>query len=279
MQGSPSCPDLWGGLRDDRRPVNVVLECFGIEGKAAALAGGEGLTFRVGEVVLKRVHDSREARWTQEVLSRIECDGFRIARPIATLDGQWVHENWAASRFIDGLRPAAPSWGAVASAGLRLADAAERVRDGGRGVLSGRTHRWAVADRVAWGEVDVELNSDASAIRSRLLYLVGHPAADEYFVHGDLSGNVFFDRALVPVILDISPYLRPRRWASAIVVADAVLWNGAALSLAESFVANSTDRDLLGRALIFRLVAEQLAGEPSRDALLEPYRRVLVALD
>lgn len=92
-----------------------------------------------------------------------------------------------------------------------------------------------------------------------------------------MSGNVFLDPAGVPVILDVSPYLRPRRWAAAIVTADAVLWNGASVSLAASF-ASEPDRDLLGRALIFRLVAEQLADNPRHGALLEPYRRLLSAL-
>jgi hypothetical protein len=80
------------------------------------------------------------------------------------------------------------------------------------------------------------------------------------------------------LILGFSPYLRPLQWAVAIVVADAVLWNGAQPSLAASFAATPSARDLLGRALIFRLVAQQLAAEPRHRAHLEPYRRVLVAL-
>jgi len=84
--------------------------------------------------------------------------------------------------------------------------------------------------------------------------------------------------ALVGTVLDFSPYLRPREWAVAIVVADVVLWNGADLLLAESFAATAGGRDLLGRALLFRMVAEQLAAEPRHGAHLGPYRRVLSAL-
>lgn len=78
--------------------------------------------------------------------------------------------------------------------------------------------------------------------------------------------------------LDFSPYLRPRAWAAAIVVADAVLWNGAAPALARSFAGSATGRDHLGRALIFRMAAEQLATDPRHGAHLEPYRRVLSAV-
>jgi 1,2-phenylacetyl-CoA epoxidase catalytic subunit len=79
-------------------------------------------------------------------------------------------------------------------------------------------------------------------------------------------------------VLDFSPYLRPRRWAAAIVIADAVLWHGAEPSLAASFAVNESGCDLLGRALIFRMVAEQLAAGCRDDAHLDPYRRVLSIL-
>jgi hypothetical protein len=79
----------------------------------------------------------------------------------------------------------------------------------------------------------------------------------------------------MPVVLDVSPYLRPRRWAAAIVIADAVLWNGADPELAESFASVVPDRDLLGRALAYRLVAEQLAERPRHGADLRPYVTLL----
>jgi hypothetical protein len=101
---------------------------------------------------------------------------------------------------------------------------------------------------------------------------------EHHFVHGDLSGNVFADPTGTPVILDVSPYLRPREWAAAIVTADAVLWNGADLSLAETFAGDDVRRDLFGRALLFRMVAEQLAVDTRHGALLAPYREVLTRL-
>lgn len=259
-------------------PSRVVRAGFGVEGDPIAIAGGEGVTFLVGNVVLKRVHDVDEAEWTQALLSRTAQDGFRVPEPVPTDDGRWVHQGWSASRFVEGLRPAAPDWGAIVDAGLHFADAAERARDGGRETLARRTHRWALADRVAWGEAQVELDSDASDLHDQISVWLRDVPGEKHFVHGDLSGNVHVDRSGVPVILDVSPYLRPRRWAVAIVAADAVLWSDAELTLAESFVSDPTDRDLFARALVFRLVAEQLAEDPRHDALLQPYQRLLSAL-
>ena len=257
-------------------PSRPVLAAFGAHEEPDALAGGEGLAFRAGTLVLKRVHDVGEAEWTQATLAKIDEDGFRVPTPIPATTGHWVHDRWSASEFVPGLRPAAPRWDDIVAWGLRFGDAAERVRPTDSDALDARTHRWAIADRVAWSEAEVQLSPEATEIRRLLAELViPDRETERHFVHGDLSGNVFLDGVDRPVILDVSPYLRHRRWAAAVVFADAVLWHGADASFARGFAAGSDDRDLLGRALIFRLVAEQLATDPRHAATLEPFRRIL----
>ncbi len=262
-------------------PPPDVIAAFGLTGDGMVLVGGEGKSVRVGDSVLKPVHDEREAAWTQDLLARIEEEGFRVAAPRRAEHGGWVFGGWTASAFIDGLRPGAPDWDLITAAGMRFADAGERARRGGEEVLALRTHRWARADRAAWGEEQVRLGAAATGILDAITELLAdqnRPSARQ-LVHGDLTGNVFVDPSGVPVVLDVSPYIRPRRWAAAIVMADAVLWLGAELSVAKSFaVSDPAARDLLGRALAFRVVAEQLEATPRHGAMLEPYRRVLAAL-
>lgn len=85
-------------------------------------------------------------------------------------------------------------------------------------------------------------------------------------VHGDLGGNVLFDDRLPPAVIDFSPYWRPPGWASAVVVADALVYKGASLGDIQSFV----DPQLLVRALIFRAVTDRLAAPgPTDDRYLE----------
>ena len=255
-----------------------VLDAFAIDGDPVALPGGEGMSLRVGDCVVKQVHDADEAEWTQELLSRTEQVGFRIPEPVQSTRGNWVYDGWSASRFIPGLRSALPLWNEIATAGLLFADAVECVRYGGEEILARRSHRWAFADRVAWGEAVPDLDAEAKEVYRAIEALLTEQAVGRQVVHGDLTGNVYLDPSGVPVILDFSPYLRPRRWAMAIVFGDAVLWNGADPSLAASFATDPTDRDLFGRALIFRLVSEQVARNPRHGAHLQPYRDVLAAL-
>jgi hypothetical protein len=197
---------------------------------------------------------------------------------VPTVDGRWTHAGWSAAQFVPGLRPLVPDWQAVIAVGLRFSDAVEAVRDAGTDVLAARTHRWAVADRCAWAETRLDLAPEAAEVYARLATLLGDPLTARQVIHGDLTGNVHQDRSGTPVVLDFSPYLRPREWAAAVVIADAVLWNGAPLSLARSFASTRLGRDLLGRALIFRMVAEQVATDPRHGAHLDPYRRVLAVL-
>ena len=255
-----------------------VRAAFNVRGDAIALAGGEGLSVRVGDVVLKRVHDVEEADWTQDLQSRMRCEGFRVPSPVATRTGRWTCGGWSASQLIAGLRPLIPDWSTITEVGLRFSDAAEAARHDGVELLARRTHRWAVADRVAWGETRVTLSPEMADIHAQIVPMLGTAGKERQLVHGDLAGNVCTDPTGLPVVLDVSPYLRPRRWAGAIVVTDAVLWHGAPLSLATSFAVTPQARDLLGRALCFRLVAEALADGPRHGADLEPFQRVLRAL-
>ena len=77
-------------------------------------------------------------------------------------------------------------------------------------------------------------------------------------------------------MIDFSPYWRPPAFASAVVVGDALVWEGADESLVGA-VADSDDfPQFLLRALIFRAVVDALfrAGEPDRpdddDCFLAP---------
>jgi uncharacterized protein (TIGR02569 family) len=208
-------------------PSKDVLAAFGVHGRPSRLVGGQGETFRAADLVSKPVLDIAETEWIQALLDAVEPDGFTTAAPVAANDGRWVYAGWAANRFVAGLRPATPAWPLIMDTGLRFCDAVERARTGGEAALASRTHRWAVADRVAWAEAVVELSSEASDVLSQISELLDRPRQDRQFVHGDLSGNVFLDGDGTPVVLDVSPYLRPREWAAAIVAADPVLWNGA----------------------------------------------------
>ena len=84
--------------------------------------------------------------------------------------------------------------------------------------------------------------------------------APSQLIHGDLSGNVLFHDQLPPAIIDFSPYWRPAAYASAIVVADALVWEGADARILGAVSHIDDFGQYLVRALIFRAVTDRILG-------------------
>lgn len=81
-------------------------------------------------------------------------------------------------------------------------------------LLDRRAHRWAVGDRVAWGEARVEPLAPVADPFHALQSLLRPVHAVNQVIHGDLSGNVLTGNVLtapgrVPAVIDFSPYWRP----------------------------------------------------------------------
>ena len=95
-------------------------------------------------------------------------------------------------------------------------------------------------------------------------------------IHGDLTENVLFDEQEPPAIIDLALYWRPAALATAIVVADAIVWEGATDELFHLGTRTEPDfGQLLARALIFRLVAAGLGGAEDRATMADRYRHAV----
>lgn len=246
-------------------PPASVLKAFGLTGAAAPLVGGQGRTVRVGEVVLKPVDGAEdEVEWVVSVLENLPPNrGFRVPGPIRAADGRCIVEGWTASEFLVGEPGPQGRWSDVLSAGRTFhAVLRELSRPD---FLDRRMHPWAVADRVAWGEQQVDVVGDLAEPLAALLELRRPVAPTAQLVHGDLTGNVLFAAGQAPAVIDFSPYWRPPVFAEAIVVADGLLW----FEPPPDMLVGSDRPDwqqMLIRALIFRLVAHSEGADPSTRA-------------
>ena len=72
---------------------------------------------------------------------------------------------------------------------------------------------------------------------------------------------MLFHDGLPPAIIDFSAYWRPVAFASAIVVADAMVWEGADVRLLDAVSAIDDFGQYLIRALIYRAVTDWLLGQ------------------
>jgi len=251
-------------------PSRHVRAAFGLKGEPVPLPGGRGLAWRVGDLVFKPADQAPDAlAWLADVLPTVNASDFRLSIPQRAVAGELVVDGWTAWPYLPG-EHLDGRWRDVIDVGDRFHRAmAGLLRPS---FLEARTDPWAIGDRVAWGELPIEAYRDVPHV-TRLADRLAPIETRRQLIHGDLTGNILFADGLPPAVIDLSLYWRPTAFATAIVVADALVWEGANNSLLES-VADVDDIDqVLLRALIYRLVAAIQGGfEDDRGAIDRRYR-------
>jgi uncharacterized protein (TIGR02569 family) len=232
-------------------PPQDVLVAFG-SGDPALLSGGRGLAWRVGDLVFKPADLALdELAWQADVLPTIDSPEVRLSFPQRTVDGELVVDGWTAWPYLPGEHREA-RWPEVIAVGDRFHRAVAGLAR--PAFIAARTDPWAIGDRVAWGEASLQPYRGVPHV-ARLTDHLQPVEARSQLIHGDLSGNVLFADGLPPAVIDLSPYWRPTAFATAIVVADALVWEGADESLLESVADVDHFGQMLVRALLYRLIA------------------------
>lgn len=251
-------------------PPPSVLAAFGVAGTPVPLEGGQGSSWRVGEAVLKPLDLGQpELAWQAEVFASISCDGFRVAHPLRAQTGELAVEDWCAWEAVEGTHERR-RWPEIIAVGERFHAALVGVPRPDFVAL--RTDPWAIGDRVAWGDLPAGEFAHVKHL-TRLVAALKPLAAPSQLIHGDLTGNVLFDHRLPPAVIDFSPYWRPTAFASAVVVADALVWEGAQEDILNAVAHIEDFEQYLLRALIYRAVTDRLfrLDEPVRTDDADPY--------
>jgi uncharacterized protein (TIGR02569 family) len=265
-----------------------VLAAFAATAAPVRLAGGKNGTWRSGDVVLKPAEGAAETIWRCGVLDRMpDSPGFRIARPLRSTGGGWLADGWEAARFVAGhADPRRADDVIIGGEAFHQAIAALPRPS----FLDTRTDPWAYGDRLAWDSPSSAARGDrlagdspgaASAgsfpLLESLLVERRPVTVTAQLVHGDLLGNVLFADGLPPAIIDWPAYWRPPGWASAVAVVDALCWHGVDPGVLDRWSHLREWRQMLIRALIFRIgtsAAAGGAGEPD-SAYVAVVRRVV----
>lgn len=268
----------------NKQPSADVLDAFGCAEDPVRLEGGKGETWRAGDVVLKPVEFAPETRWRAAALAEVaESAEFRIARPLQARDGEWIagtsvgqnssggHPSlgWEASRLVPG-RPDTSRPDDAIRAGIAFHQAIAHLSR--PDFLDFRTDPWAIGDRVAWAELPPEGTAPARDLLRPLLEARRPVESAAQAVHGDLPGNVLFAPGQPPAVIDWAVYWRPPAWAAAVAVADALCWYGATPELIDRWAHLPEWRQMLIRALVYRIVTHDISGfwTPDQIAAYQP---------
>lgn len=230
-------------------PPRTVLTAFGSNAEPVLLQGGQGRTWRSGDIVLKPVDHPGEAEWRAETLAALpESKAFRIAKPVRSVSGNWIVEHWEASELLSGsIDP--KRWNEAVATGEQFhAALADIPRPE---FLSSRDDWWSLADRDSWN-LDLPLPAEVDDLAAaRAPITVPHQ-----LVHGDLLGNVLYEPGLPPAVIDWPPYWRPTAWATAVALIDAVCWHRAPTTLLDT-----APPQLALRALLYRILTDYHAAK------------------
>ena len=260
-----------------RSPPAAVLDAWGITEPVQRIAGGQGTTFRAGSVVLKPAGDPVEADWLASVLDVLPTPPeIRVIEPRRALDGRWVVDGWSAWEHLEG-HERAGAWREA----LEVSDAFHAATAAVAWSPAMATdHPWAVGAAFAWGEVELGIPARFASTVDAYLTRREPLELPSQLIHSDLCNNVLFHEELPPAVIDVSPQWRPKRFADAIAVVDAIGWFGAGRD-AIAALGDDIGEQLAIRAALFRLgsavvlfdgAEERLAGE------VAAYERILDAI-
>jgi uncharacterized protein (TIGR02569 family) len=249
-----------------------VLAAFGVTGAVPVrLPGGQGSTWRAGQVVLKPADSVRAGRWFAEVWDGLAGPGFRVPWPVRSVTGDWVAHDWVCYEWVAG---AAADWSGVSPRWPELVAVSRALHAALAGVAvpawRGTVENpWTIGDQVAWGERDPGplLGPATGQIAGqvwRLLAALRAVDLPSQLIHADLAGNVLFADGMPPAVIDFSPLARPAGFPLAIAAVDALQWQQARPEIL-GLLADEPELDqLLARALIYRQITEivRRAGTP-----------------
>ena len=203
-----------------------------------------------GDVLIRPVSDNAVAAWSSGVLDGLNIDGLRLAHPVRSSDGRWVVAGWAAGGFVAGTLQPRNDAGVEVATRLHAATASgprPRLLDD-RDDLSIRSAAGAFGER----KLTLDPSTGGSLYKQLAAYRLPVQLPSQV-VHPELFGAVLFDEDGVPALVDLVPCWRPREWAAAVVVVDALAWGGANSALIQRWDHLDEWPQMLLRAVLHRL--------------------------
>lgn len=230
-----------------------VLDAFSLPHNAVLLPGGQGNSWRAGDAVLKPHEASYE--WISHMVNQLHPQEFRISHHHATKDGHYTYRGWWCTHF----EPGEEVTGRISEKyhiARELHDLFRNIEkpDGWHPSES----PWSQAHEIVWWERELPKNihPEIYEVMQGVIKLLQPLSLPNQIIHGDLCGNILFHETLAPVVIDFSLDYRPREYAEAILIADAIAWENGGKEAYSLLPPDS--RQVLLRACLFRLLTKAL---------------------
>ena len=247
-------------------PPKHVLKAFGVHGSPEVLPGGQGTTFRVGDVVFKPTHNAVETIWVIEVLGGIESTEFRVPTYLSSDVGEVLVDGWMAYEFLPG-EMVKEHWEEKRKVLEHFHHALKDVPE--PPFFAHRDDPWALADFMAWGDLAINCHDRLKLAVETLVECLQPINVTNQIIQGD-PDNILFAEGVPPAIIDFCPYWRPSEFGFAVLVVDKLVWEEADLSIVQVFEDIPEFSQLLVRAELRRVLElDGLHNQLGKDCLDE----------
>lgn len=252
---------------------------FGSPIEPVLLTGGQGQTLRSGEIVLKPVSNQLEAEELGKMLEGIEPGAnVRIPRQLKSTNAKWIEHGYVAWEYLPGKEETARY-----REKMQICDHfSEAFAHIDRpDFLDRRTNPWAIADRVCWGEMDKEYPAPFQQMKETILSSLPSLRLPNQIIHGDIAGNILFSESNPPAVIDLTIYWRPKDFAKALLLVDAITWEDASTDISELVRGLPEIEQLILRAGLRRMLeyVEQLPYRKSMANAVADSRKYFSTLE
>jgi uncharacterized protein (TIGR02569 family) len=236
-------------------PTLSVAKAFGSTQEPVLLKGGQNTTYRSGDIILKPSEGDEKEQWIAAVFSALpKTTEVRIARPVTSSSGSWVHGGYVAWTFLSGEHVQGVRFAEKIRASRELHTLLKDVPK--PATLGTPASSWATADQVVWHGHPYAYDKEFMQLIDQITPHLKELEAKNQICHGDLSGNFLLDDGLPPAIIDFSPVWAASGFAEGVMLADAIVWEKAEPSALEAFKKVPNIAQFAWRG-IFRRIAEQ----------------------
>lgn len=203
--------------------IKKVAKLFGANDDPVLLTGGQGTTWKVGDIILKP--SESESKDLADLMQQLPAvDYLRLPKPIRSSNESWIEDGYVAWTYLSGKE--------VDARYKEKVGVSELFSTAFSGIpkprfIEERNDPWSVADRVTWGEFDKKYEKEFQNIIDDIEAHCSQVNLSEQIIHGDIAGNIVFENDLPPAVIDITLYWRPKDYAKALLVVDAITWEGA----------------------------------------------------
>jgi len=242
-----------------------ILDAFHIDCEGRQLKGGRGQAYLFDDIVIKPVEISAYYDAVSDIFNQLQPKNYRISRPLKAINGHYSFKGYGATRYEDGHDDDNKVKEKLKVSHNLHGDLYElNITE-----LPKSDDPWSRAHDMLWRRMKYHGHNEMEKFCNDLLDKLPIHHEAYQLIHSDLGGNVMFHDHLLPLVIDFSPAIAPKKFADAVIVCDSIAWGNQPLSKLE--LLDASYRTMILYAVAFRIITIVNFGTYDMNRLMEEW--------